>query len=143
MTAELKSRGMMYRKELVSKPVRGRVGQSASRIGVKNLGVFCCTARLRGMVAVYRFLSYALKSTYQYISIISYAMLQQGTIDMVPISCHTPQLSLFSEKDAIYSRNLPALYNLCLYQRPAKCCRQVVKEKRKKLLLLISVMHEQ
>ena len=99
MTAELKSRGMMHRKELVSKPVRGRVGQSASRIRVKNLGVFCCTARLRGMVSVYRFLAYALKSTYQYISIISYAMLQQGTIDMFPISwSYAPTVTFFRER---------------------------------------------
>ena len=30
---------------------------SASRIRVKNLGAFCCTARWRGIVEVYRFLS--------------------------------------------------------------------------------------
>ena len=30
--------------------------QSASRIGVKNLGVFCSPARWHGMAAVYRFL---------------------------------------------------------------------------------------
>ena len=47
----------MYRKELVSKTARGWVDQSASRIRVKNLGVFCYTVLWRGMVAVYRFLS--------------------------------------------------------------------------------------
>ena len=37
--------------------------QSASRMGVKNPGVFCCTARWRGMVAVHRFLSSAQNKT--------------------------------------------------------------------------------
>ena len=40
MTAELRSRGTMYRKELVSKTGIGGVDKSASRIGVKNLGVY-------------------------------------------------------------------------------------------------------
>ena len=41
------------------KPAQGWVDQSTSRIGVKNLGAFCCTSQWRGIVAVYRFLSSA------------------------------------------------------------------------------------
>ena len=57
MTAELRSRGKMYRKELVSRTcTRGRGDQSATRIGVKNQGGCCCTERWCGIVEVYRFL---------------------------------------------------------------------------------------
>ena len=56
--AELRSRGTTYREEFVG--VKNRCdAESASQIRIKNLGVFCCTAQWRGMVAVYRFLSSA------------------------------------------------------------------------------------
>ena len=48
----------------VENQYEAELDQSASRIGVKNLGIFSCTARWRGMVAVYRFLSSAQKKAF-------------------------------------------------------------------------------